>query len=184
MGLIRRLIPSILCLLPLVAAAGESHAVSYYASPNGGAYGAGAVFRIANHQRTVIYDFCPEPVPNMGCTDGANPLANPIVMPDGSILGATTAGGNPGYGPGVPGGGVLYRLEPRADGTWVQSVIYTFCPYFARCDAYGSPVGTITLTAPDTVEGLIEGPGGEKGLHWRFHLGDRQFWEPVQRWTR
>ena len=181
MGLIRRLILVHLCLLPLVCAAGDAHDVSYFASPSGGAYGAGAVFRIVGHQRTVIYDFCAQP--EAGCTDGANPLPNVIMMADGSILGATSAGGISGYGSNVPGGGVLFKLEPMADGTWAQSVLYTFCPYYARCDAYGAPVGTIVLTSPDTVEGLIEAPGGQKGVHWRFHLGEHRSWEPVQRWT-
>jgi uncharacterized repeat protein (TIGR03803 family) len=56
---------------------------------------------------------------NFNGTDGANPTANLIVGKDGAFYGTTQAGG-------AHGEGTVFRLVKEPDGTWSETVVYSF----------------------------------------------------------
>lgn len=60
---------------------------------------------------TVLYTFT-------GGADGANPYSNLVFDALGNLYGTTSAGG--------VGAGVVFKLTPNSDGSWAESVIYTF----------------------------------------------------------
>lgn len=154
--------------------------VSYIASPLGGANNAGTVSRIVGDRRTVIYDFCSLET----CADGATPLSNVTLMPDGSLIGATSAGGIDPAGWGQ--NGVIFRLEPASDGTWTERVLYNFCTYYGECAHFGGP-SSMFLANPNMLEGVTQSPDGHIGETWRFKLITERggsSWTSVQRWTK
>ncbi len=63
-----------------------------------------------------IYAFCPS-----GCDDGGSPASGVIFDNAGNLYGTATAGG-------ADGGGVIFKLAP-SNGSWTESVLYSFCPY-------------------------------------------------------
>lgn len=56
---------------------------------------------------------------NFNGTDGANPGYNLIVGRDGAFYGTTGSGG-------ADGGGTVFRLVKESDGTWSETVLYSF----------------------------------------------------------
>ena len=82
-----------------------------------------------------IYAFCP----SRGCDDGASPASGVIFDDAGNLYGTATAGGTDG------GGGVIFKLVP-SNGTWTESVLYSFCPYYS-CGSGGWFPWGLTRTA-------------------------------------
>jgi uncharacterized repeat protein (TIGR03803 family) len=88
----------------------------YGGACNGGDYGAGLVFMLTPNSsgtwtQSVLYSFT-------GGDDGGG-ACNPLVFDSaGALYG--TAGGGP-YGEGV-----VFKLTPNSDGTWTESVLYSF----------------------------------------------------------
>ena len=60
----------------------------------GGAFAAGALFRVKGTKYKVLYDFCAEG----GCPDGGSPYAGVIVDGAGNLFGTTVGGGGAGHG--------------------------------------------------------------------------------------
>jgi uncharacterized repeat protein (TIGR03803 family) len=101
----------------------------YGTTQNGGAYGAGAVFKLSRshsgYTESVLYSFCKR----SGCSDGAEPLAGLIFDAKGAIYGTTVTGGGPGcypYSEAHSGCGTVFRLK-RSRSRYVESVLYAFC---------------------------------------------------------
>jgi uncharacterized repeat protein (TIGR03803 family) len=91
-----------------------------YGTTSGGASNAGTVFKLTPNRdgswsESVLYRFCP----SRPCLDGETPLAGLIFDQGGSLYG-TTAGG------GVYDLGTVFKLSPNADGSWTESVLYSF----------------------------------------------------------
>jgi uncharacterized repeat protein (TIGR03803 family) len=89
----------------------------YGTSLAGGSYGAGTVFKLApdvdgTWKYTVLYAFT-------GGTDGGFPIAGLIFDAGGNLYGTTSGGGD--YRAGV-----AYKLSPKWDGTWTESVLWAF----------------------------------------------------------
>jgi uncharacterized repeat protein (TIGR03803 family) len=113
-----------------------------------------------------------------GASDGAWPKAGVIVGPDGALYGATQYGG-------VDSFGTVYRVAQNSDGTWSQTVLYTFTdtndgagPIGAIAfDAAGNIYGTTAFGAPygkGTVFKLTPGSDGTytAALLYAFTGGD------------
>jgi uncharacterized repeat protein (TIGR03803 family) len=97
----------------------------YGTTGTGGAYDSGAIFELAlgaggTWTETVLYSFCPL----SGCVDGSGPSSSLIFDTAGNLYG-TTAGGGAGSCPGG-GCGTVFELSPDGDGTWTETVLYSF----------------------------------------------------------
>ena len=89
----------------------------YGTASSGGASAAGVVFKLAPNPdgswtESVLYSFT-------GNADGASPLARLIFDKAGNLYGTATAGG-------TRGAGVVFELTPNPDGTWAESVLFSF----------------------------------------------------------
>ena len=58
--------------------------------------------------------------------DGAHPVSDVAFDNAGNLYGTTPGGGN-GYGCGEDGCGSVFELSPKGDGTWKETIIYSFC---------------------------------------------------------
>jgi len=81
----------------------------------------GTVFKLApaasgRYTESVIYNF-------QGGNDGSFPTAGVIFDSAGNLYGTTSEGG---FFYGDQGFGVVFKLSPQSNGTWKQSVLYTF----------------------------------------------------------
>jgi hypothetical protein len=142
----------------------------YGTTPGGGSgacqnlnyVGCGTVFELMHNAdgtwtKKVLYEF-------MGSDDGAYPQAGLIFDGTGNLYGTTEGGGayvnNCAIGsvllPGlVPGCGLIFELMPNSDGTWTESVLYSFADNqdgaFPLCglilDGAGNLYGTTVLGA-------------------------------------
>lgn len=93
--------------------AGNLYGMTFY----GGAFGAGAVFELTpgpagTWTESVLYSFT-------GGTDGGAPVWSGLTFDATGNLYGTTVGGGRGYG-------VVFELTPNLDGTWTESVLYSF----------------------------------------------------------
>jgi uncharacterized repeat protein (TIGR03803 family) len=100
--------------------------------------GCGTVFKLKPNsdgtwRETVLYRFA-------GAPDGANPYSGPIFDNSGNLYGTTEEGGNPGclYHNGC---GTVFKLSPQADGSWKESVLYSFCSLTNCADGGGAYAG-------------------------------------------
>jgi uncharacterized repeat protein (TIGR03803 family) len=105
--------------------------------------GCGVVFRLTPNidgrwTETVLYDFCSL----NGCADGVFPFADLVFDQTGSLYGTTSSGGASDLG-------TLFKLTPNRDGSWRESVLYSFSgrdgstPYSALIfDSSGNLYGT------------------------------------------
>jgi uncharacterized repeat protein (TIGR03803 family) len=89
----------------------------YGTTPQGGAFGNGVVFKLTKNSdgswtESVLHAFA-------GGTDGATPYAEVTFDTSGNLYGTTQYGG-------VSSAGTVFRLAPNSDGTWTESVLYTF----------------------------------------------------------
>src|SRR5580693_3919170 len=55
-----------------------------------------------------------------GGVDGKEPFASLVFDQAGNLYGTTESGG-------AHGGGTVFKLAPNADGSWRESVLYSFC---------------------------------------------------------
>jgi hypothetical protein len=91
---------------------------------NGGG-GNGAVFKLAPQAgggvtETIIHAFA---VCGATCTDGANPFNGLTMDASGNIYGTTDLGGGGGS---ATGSGIAFKLSPRSNGTWTESILHRF----------------------------------------------------------
>src|SRR5215831_382093 len=90
----------------------------------GGADDSGVVFKLSPNPdgtwtESVLYSFT--------VFDGACPLAGVILDTAGNLYGTTTSGGYATSDNSVGiGCGVVFKLSPNPDGTWTESVLYSF----------------------------------------------------------
>ena len=105
--------------------AGNSYGTTVYGGvgcPNGSLPGCGTVFKLSHRGSgwvlTTIYRF-------QGGSDGANPYAQVVIGPDGSLYGTTYLGGR---GCDSYGCGTVFKLRPgpSATGSWTETVLYRF----------------------------------------------------------
>jgi hypothetical protein len=98
--------------------------------------GCGVVFELTPNggggwTEKVLYRFA-------GGNDGSNPIAGLIFDGAGNLYGTTTGGGTGGFE------GTVFKLTPKKDGTWSESVLYSFCS-FTNCTDGGLPNAGVIL---------------------------------------
>ena len=105
----------------------------YATAGGGGAQGRGVVFELtppknrqpgAKWAEKVLYNF-------QGVTDGAIPFGNVIFDAAGNLYGTTSIGGHSHVGC-LQGCGTVYKLEPRANGEWHETVLHRFIDAFGQ----------------------------------------------------
>ncbi len=116
-------------------------------------------------QYKVLYSF------GNGAGDGVNPTGSLILDRIGNLYGTTKNGGS---GKGCPSGcGTVFKLSPASDGTWTETILYTFCTNYGneRCldgstpqaglvfDRSGNLYGTTTYGNGQACPGLSLGCG-------------------------
>ncbi|HEX8814631.1 MAG TPA: choice-of-anchor tandem repeat GloVer-containing protein [Terriglobales bacterium] len=135
----------------------------YGTTAAGGANGWGTVFKAAptprgGWQETVIYSFT-------GNADGYVPTADLTIDKSGNIYGTTT-GGNLycASGQGSNGCGAVFELTPQANGSWVETTIYTF-----DGGNGATPSSGIVLDSAGNLYGTTYYGGGAAGCgtNWR-----------------
>jgi uncharacterized repeat protein (TIGR03803 family) len=159
---------------PLLLAADGS---LYGTTLSGGSNSAGTVYKIdANGHESILYSFT-------GGSTGFAPWSGVIADEQGNLYGTTAVGGDSGP---CNGGtcGVVFELSPNQNGTWTESVLYTFQggadggnPYGGLLrDSQGNFCGT-TETGGVSQYGPYEGTvykldsAGNKTTLWNFTGG-------------
>jgi uncharacterized repeat protein (TIGR03803 family) len=99
----------------------------------------------------VLYRFCEE----HGCADGALPYADVTFDKKRAMYGTTYEGG-------ANNGGVVFKLTPRKDGLYKESVLYSFCPQ-AGCEDGSNPRSTLILDSSGAIYGTTLYGGSKNG---------------------
>ena len=123
----------------------------YSTTTAGGASGNGTVFKLTKNSdgtwtESVLYSFA-------GGTDGATPWAAVTFDASGNLYGTTSAGG-------ASGNGTVFKLTKNSDGSWTESVLYSFTG--GSDGAYPEWCG-VTIDATGTLYGMTSG-GGSQGM--------------------
>jgi uncharacterized repeat protein (TIGR03803 family) len=106
--------------------------------------GCGVVFKLAPNAdgswtESVLYAF-------IGGNDGEHPDAGLIFDAEGNLYGTTFNGG------GANNRGTVFKLSPNGDGTWSESVLYSFCAS-GTCSDGGQPYGGLIFDAAGNLYG-------------------------------
>jgi uncharacterized repeat protein (TIGR03803 family) len=134
----------------------------YGTTDRGGAHGLGTVFQLVPNadgrwRESVLYSFCS----HTNCGDGAQPAAGVVFDLAGNLYGTTSFGG------GAHGGGTVFKLAPNADGSWRESVLYSFCPRNCRDGAF--PFASLIFDRAGNLYGTTY-QGGAHGSGTLFQL--------------
>jgi uncharacterized repeat protein (TIGR03803 family) len=110
----------------------------YGTTAGGGANGVGTVFELSPNadgswREKVLYSFCSR----TNCGDGEVPIAGLTFDQAGNLYGMTDLGG-------ATGGGTAFKLTPHSNGSWTESVLYSFCNHGDHC-AVGVESGRLPL---------------------------------------
>jgi uncharacterized repeat protein (TIGR03803 family) len=135
----------------------------YGTTANGGSancsLGCGVVFKLQRDSHggwseKVLHTFCVT-----SCNDGAVPSGGLIFDTAGNLYGTT-------YGGGAQGSGTVFQLKAHSDGSWTESVLYSFCS-LSNCadgrspqaglifDSIGNLYGTTVNGGSDAVGGTV-----------------------------
>ncbi len=106
--------------------------------------GVGVVFKIdASGGETVLHTF--------GGADGANPDSVLLFDSQGNLYGTTVNGGS-STGCGNTGCGTIFELSPSSNGTWTESVLYSFCS-LSGCTDGESPGDSLVRDSAGNIYG-------------------------------
>src|ERR1700730_14250637 len=90
-----------------------------------------------------------------GGNDGRLVQSGLILDQAGNLYG-TTGGGGPNNG------GTVFKLSPNADGTWTESVLYSFCS-LSNCSDGAEPFASLILDQAGNLYGTTEQGGTNYG---------------------
>ena len=116
----------------------------------GGAYGYGTIFKLTPNSNggwsfSVLHSFC------RNCSDGFYPVGGLILDSAGNLYGTAALGG-------AGNGGTVFKLTLNADGSWTESVLYSFV-FCANCiDGY-DPAAGLTFDAAGNLYGTTQSGG-------------------------
>ena len=126
---------------PLVGLTRDASGNFFGTTNIGGTYGFGTVFKMTlsssgTWSESVLYSFT-------GGTDGSEPWAPITIDSAGNLYGSTVYGG-------AHGTGAIFVLSPKSDGSYAESVLYSFT---GSSDGY-NPRGSLTLDAAGNLYGV------------------------------
>jgi uncharacterized repeat protein (TIGR03803 family) len=122
----------------------------------GGAHSSGAVFKLTPNSEggwneTILYSFCSL----SNCSDGVQPLGTLISDGAGNLYGTTFRGGDNNEG-------TVFKLTPNTDGSWTESVLYSFCS-LKRCDDGAQPQAGLVFDGRGNLYGTTQQGGSKRG---------------------
>ena len=128
-------------------AAGNLYGTTYLGGSTACPYGCGVVFKLKPNPdgtwtESVLHSFTGP--------DGAAPLAGLIFDAAGNLYGTTANGG-------ADNNGVVFKLTPGPDGTWTESVLYSFT---GGADGANPWLAGLVFDAAGNLYGMTEGGGG------------------------
>ncbi len=137
-------------------AAGNIYGTTY----EGGPHLTGTVFKLtrgggANWTEKVLYTF--EGSAFGGGTDGANPVAGVVMDAAGNLYGTTDYGGPAAVG-------AVFKLAPNGDGTYTETVLYTF----KDGQDGGHPYGGVILDSNGNLYGTTQGHNNSFGTVYKL----------------
>jgi len=129
----------------------------YGTTQTGGIYGVGTVFKLeplanGKWQKSVIHSFAG------GSDDGSTPVGGLVFDAAGNLYGTTVSGGTGVCQYGNPCG-TVFKLSPRQDGSWTESILYVFQP-----PPDGSyPIGNLVVDSKGNLFGVTAYGGKSQG---------------------
>lgn len=107
----------------------------------------GCSFAIGQVQEKLLYSF--------SGPDGAQPFGKLMFDNAGNLYGTTKWGGSQGWG-------TVFELSPGPDGTWTESVLYSFCQDFegGSCVDGGEPLAGLVMDSAGNLFGTTWTGGG------------------------
>jgi uncharacterized repeat protein (TIGR03803 family) len=116
----------------------------------GGAADIGAVFALipqadGSWKEDILHSF-------VGGTDGYYPYGDLVFDEKGNLYGTTSLGG-------ASDAGTVFKLAPNSDGTWTESVLYSFCS-LANCTDGVSPIAGMIFDRAGNLYGTASDGGG------------------------
>jgi uncharacterized repeat protein (TIGR03803 family) len=139
----------------------------YGATILGGATNSGTVFKLTPKQdgswtKTLIYDF-------KGGQNGQNPMAGLVFDDLGNLYGTTLSS--------VPNHGTVFKLAPNADGSWTESVLYSFCSR-EECVDGSAPFAGLIRDEAGNLYGTTAGGGAHgDGTVFKITANSAGSWE-------
>jgi uncharacterized repeat protein (TIGR03803 family) len=141
------------------------------------------VFGLGQAQYKVLWNFGGSP------NDGAIPLGNLVLDHAGNLYGTTNGGGSSIATPCFGGGcGTVFKLSPNPDGSWLNTILYSFCASYSNdsCVDGAYPQAGLVLDANGNIYGTtnLGGPGcplHSNGCGTVFELSPPLF--PSGAWT-
>ena len=119
----------------------------------------------------VVFELSPKPdgswtesvLHRFSGADGSYAGADLIFDAGGNLYGTTSTGGvnNPCPIEGDPGCGTVFKLTPKGDGTWTESVLYSFCSSVGCTDGI-FPDGRLVSDVAGNLYGTTGGGGTPK----------------------
>ena len=143
----------------------------YGVALDGGAHTFGAVFELTPNTNgswteNVLYSFCSL----TNCADGASPNGRLIFDKVGNLYGATLSGGANGSG------GVVFELIPNTDGSWTESVLFSFCS-LTNCSDGSDPNGILIFDSIGNLEGnTVSGGANDAGVVFKLTPNTEGTW--------
>jgi uncharacterized repeat protein (TIGR03803 family) len=125
----------------------------YGTASTGGTWGLGGVWKLKPHANGTWTMSALRVFAN---ADGAVPSAGLVFDAAGNLYGTTTQGG-------AFGGGVVFKLAPNPDGTWTESVLYSFT---AGADGGAPMAGLIFDTAGNLYGTTVAGTTAPTAAAW------------------
>ncbi len=105
-------------------------------------------FVLAQPQYKILWTFTGAP------SDGASPMSNLVFDKAGNLYGTT-------YGGGSAGSGTVFMLSPNQDGSWTNTILYSFCTNYVNrlCKDGAYPQSGLILDAQGNLFGTTVNGG-------------------------
>ncbi len=133
----------------------------YGTASNGGRSGAGIVFELTPNTNGTWKEHIIHSFAGHDHNDGAGPEAALIFDGAGNLYGTTGEGGPMDFG-------TVFKMTPKGDGTWAESVLYSFCS-FSKCADGSYPMGGLVFDQGGNLYGTTS-MGGSNGMGAVFKL--------------
>jgi uncharacterized repeat protein (TIGR03803 family) len=118
--------------------------------------GYGVVFKVdPSGNETVLHAF--------SGSDGANPISVLLFDEQGNLYGTTENGGTSNVCGG--GCGTVFELTPRGDGSWSETVLYSFCTQSGCTDGETPFGGPLVRDAKGNIYGTTESGGASSNCN-------------------